>query len=300
MKKHAITQWKILVVILSVLVMLCAHTGRALAFELRVRNDFDKKMFVSVVYLDASPQKWRTRGWYTVQPRSERKLFFSTTKQTVYLFAELSDSKMTWGKGDITRTVITEAFSYFDGEECPNGNNRRSVEFTKYETRNDVIVYRPVSSAFNAPLKDAGESIAMANTLADKAPTIENNAVELLKLINAERKKVGAAELQFDNDMQKAAAQRASEVTRKYSHSRPDGRSYSSVFEELGLSLFASAENIAWRSGNNNISMADFNNAFMNSPGHRDNMLNGNYEIIGIGITRNGDKLYVVELFARK
>jgi uncharacterized protein YkwD len=161
-------------------------------------------------------------------------------------------------------------------------------------------VYRPVSSAFNAPLNDAGETMAMANTLADKTPTIEDNAVELLKLINAERRKVGAPALQFDNDMQKAAARRASEVTRKYSHSRPDGRSYSTVFDEFGLSPFASAENIAWRSGKGNMSMADFNNAFMNSPGHRENMLNGNYEIIGLGITRNGERMYVVELFARE
>ena len=293
MKKHVIKQWKLFTIFVTVFVILYAQTGDALALELRIRNDFDKKMFVTVVYFDASPQKWRTLGWYSVEPRSEKKVPFSTTMQTIYLSAELSGSETTWGKGDITRTVITEAFSYCEGEECPTGKNRRSVKFTKYEANNNVIVYNPISSS---PLKVAGES----NTPAGNVTSKEDATVELLNLINAERRKVGAPALEFDANMQKAASRRASEITRKYSHDRPDGRNYNTVFAEFGLAACANAENIAWRSGRGNTSMSDFNKAFMDSPGHRTSMLNHDYSIVGLGYVKNGDKHYVVELFAEK
>jgi hypothetical protein len=121
----------------------CLLPVRASALELRIRNDFDKKMTVAVVYFDGQARKWRTLGWFATDPRSERKLTLDASSDNIYIYAQLAGLTMTWGTGDITRTVRTGAFSYFDGETCPPGNHRRSVGFTKYETKNNSFTFRP-------------------------------------------------------------------------------------------------------------------------------------------------------------
>jgi len=156
-------------------------------------------------------------------------------------------------------------------------------------------------------MRDAGETPARTPQAQPQRPAqppgrvandFRASVTELFNLINAERRRAGAPALRLDETMNNAAARRASELPRRYSHDRPDGRSYSTVFAEFGITPRTSAENVAWRSGQNNQSMADFNRAFMNSDGHRANMLNRNYTTVGLGIVRDGDRLYVAQLFA--
>jgi uncharacterized protein YkwD/uncharacterized membrane protein len=276
-----------------------ASASGASSLELRVRNDFEKKMDVAVIYFDAKAKRWRTIGWYSVEPRGERKLSFSTSRSDVYIHAQVSGLNKTWGNGDATKTVTGSAFSYLDGETCPPGTNRRSVKFTKYTANNNVVEFRPKSSTSDIPLKTAGDKPTQTpGGGSASADEFKTSAAELLKLINSDRAKVGAPALRLDDTMQKAANRRASEITRKYSHDRPDGRSYSTVFAEFNLAPRMSAENIAWRSGKGNTGMAAFNKAFMDSPGHRVNMLNRDYSIVGLGFAKAGDKYFVVELFA--
>ena len=153
MKKHVLMKWKLL---LAVIVALCAQPVCAFALELRVRNDFNNRMVFAVVHFDAQAQKWRTRGWWNVDPHSERTMNFPGSD--IYIHAQLSGTTMTWGD-EITRTVIGNAFSYFDGEVCPEGRNRREVKFTKYTAQNNVVEFAPkpaASSAPAAPLEIAG------------------------------------------------------------------------------------------------------------------------------------------------
>ena len=201
-----------------------ASASSASSLELRLRNDFDKKMDVAVVYFDAKAQKWRTIGWYSVEPRSERKLSFGSSRSDVYIHAQISGLNMTWGNGDVTKTVTGSAFSYLDGETCPPGTNRRNVKFTKYEAKNNVLEFRPKASASDAPLKIAGDKPSQTTTSGGNSNNNANNPnatdefrtspAELLNLINAERRKVGAPALRLGDTMQKAASRRASELTR--------------------------------------------------------------------------------------
>jgi len=304
MKKHVTAQWKLIAVIFTTLIMLCTQAERALALELRIRNDFNKKMFVTAVYFDDLPQKWRTRGWYVTEPLSENNISLNTSNPTIYLFAELSDSIMTWGNGDITRTVIAEVFSYFDGTACPPGRYRRNVRLTKYEANDNVIQFRPSTNTSNAPLNVAVKppvpkpAKPTTQAIAGSSFSKVDPTTELLNLINAERRKVGVPALRLDINMQKAANRRASEITRKYSHTRPNGKGSSTVLAEYGIAPSINGENISWRSGKDNMGMKAFNKAFMNSPAHRSNMLNRNFSSIGLGFARDGNRLYVAELFA--
>jgi len=143
----------------------------------------------------------------------------------------------------------------------------------------------------------SGHALALEDSSQNGIEDLYNTAVfELLKLINAERENVYVPALKLDETMQKAANRRAYELLSKYSHDRPDGSNFSTVFAEFNLSPHESAENIGWK--NIEFDVAAFHKAFMGSRGHRLNMLNREYSIIGIGFSNEDDKYYIVELFA--
>lgn len=104
-------------------------------------------------------------------------------------------------------------------------------------------------------------------------------AEQVVELVNAERAKAGLPALTMDADVTAAANVRAKEIVQQFSHTRPDGSSFSSVLKEQGVSFRGSGENIAWGQKTPEQVM----NAWMNSDGHRANILNKNFKNIGVG-----------------
>ena len=104
-------------------------------------------------------------------------------------------------------------------------------------------------------------------------------AYEVLDMVNAERNKAGLSSLVMDIDLMEGAMQRATEniisvaVTGGLDHNRPDG---SSCFT---ISAKAFGENLA--AGQN--SPTNVMNSWMNSTGHRSNILDKDYVCVGVG-----------------
>jgi len=99
----------------------------------------------------------------------------------------------------------------------------------------------------------------------------------------------------------KAAAIRGDEQAELYSHTRPDGSSCFTVLTECGVSCSAAGENIAMGTADA-FTPEDIVNMWMNSDGHRKNILSPIYTSMGIGYGRDGpdeDKIYeyFVQLF---
>lgn len=101
-------------------------------------------------------------------------------------------------------------------------------------------------------------------------------AVQVLNLVNAERAKVGAGPLRLAQDLQNAAAVRAEEITRSFSHTRPDGRSCFTLVRDQKHTM---GENIAAGSSTPEAVV----DQWMHSPGHRANMLNKSFKELGVG-----------------
>lgn len=267
---------------LLVILFLLTVPDRAFALKLRIQNDFDKTMNSAVVYHDAS-RGWTARGWYVTKAGESRTFDFGGSRDTIYVHSHLAgDAKTAWGRGDVTRVVVNNAFMYADGGECPSGPDRRTVKFTKYSAKKGVVDYRPVRDN-KEPLPTAGGSVFSVPQ------------TELLKLINAERRRVGARELKLDDALSKAAAQRAVELPKVWGHTRPGGRSYSSVFAEFGLKPAKSGENVA--SNSKPLKASNFHRQFMDSPGHKKTMLNPDYSAVGLAFHQEGGMTYCVELF---
>ena len=119
-------------------------------------------------------------------------------------------------------------------------------------------------------------------------------ASEVVRLTNSARSQNGYAALVEDGALSEAAAVRAREISRSFSHTRPSGASFSSALSESGVSYLRAGENIA--SGQK--SAFEVVNAWMNSPGHRANILNSSYSRIGSASVNIDGTLYWVQLFA--
>ena len=119
-------------------------------------------------------------------------------------------------------------------------------------------------------------------------------ASEVVRLTNSARSQNGYAALVEDGALSEAAAVRAREIARSFSHTRPSGASFSSALSESGVSYLRAGENIA--SGQK--SASEVVNAWMNSPGHRANILSSSYSRIGSASVNIDGTLYWVQLFA--
>lgn len=113
---------------------------------------------------------------------------------------------------------------------------------------------------------------------------------EVLALVNAERAKNGLSPLTLDTELTSNANIRAKEIVEQFSHMRPNGESWDT------------AVTVKWSYIGENIAMGyptpeAVMNGWMNSDGHRKNILNGDFTEIGIGVCSSGGAMYWVQLF---
>ena len=118
-------------------------------------------------------------------------------------------------------------------------------------------------------------------------------ASQVAALVNAERAKYGLSALTMDTKVQQAALVRAKETAQSFSHTRPNGSSFSTALTEAGVSYRTAGENIAY----GQTTPQQVMNAWMNSSGHRANILNANYTTIGVGYTVINGTAYWAQLF---
>ena len=104
-------------------------------------------------------------------------------------------------------------------------------------------------------------------------------AEQIVNLVNEERAKAGLSALTLDAEITAAANVRAKEIKQSFSHTRPDGKNFSTALQEQGVTFRGSGENIAWGQK----TPEEVMNGWMNSDGHRANILNKNFKNIGIG-----------------
>ena len=126
-----------------------------------------------------------------------------------------------------------------------------------------------------------------------------NYARECFDLINKKRVANGLDELEWDDTIAEACDIRAQELPEKFSHLRPNGELCFTVFDEVGIELSAKAENIAEGYSTPKAAV----NAWMNSEGHKKNILNKYMTRAAIGFCYDPDsdyKYYWVQLFGRK
>jgi len=120
-------------------------------------------------------------------------------------------------------------------------------------------------------------------------------ADEVFRLTNAERAAVGLSPLYPRSELAQIAEIRAYEIIQLFSHDRPDGREFSTVFTDNDVSYHFAGENLA--AGQRTPTEAV--RGWMNSPGHRENMLRREYGHLGVAVTMDGNgRLYWTQMFS--
>ena len=107
-------------------------------------------------------------------------------------------------------------------------------------------------------------------------------------LVNAYRAQYGLEELRSSSTLNKAAKIRARELAEVFSHTRPDGSS------GLSISDKAWGENIGMGQG---LDADTVMTGWMNSQGHRENILRETFTILGVGFYEKDGMCYWVQLF---
>ena len=115
---------------------------------------------------------------------------------------------------------------------------------------------------------------------------------EVFDLINAKRAEAGLAALKIDSEVQNVARVKAKDMVDNnyFSHNSPTYGSPFEMIKNYGITYKAAGENIAGNSSNSGAV-----NAWMNSEGHKANILSNNYNYTGIGVVSSPKygKIYV-------
>lgn len=143
-------------------------------------------------------------------------------------------------------------------------------------------------------IKEENNLLISSAALSYENPELAEYAKQVAILVNRERSSYGLQPVKYSPLLSEAANVRSSELRKNFSHTRPNGTSCFTVLKEFDISYFSAAENIAYGQRTPEIVM----NAWMNSSGHRANILSKNVEYIGVGVVYSNGIYYWTQLFA--
>ncbi|MGE7665227.1 CAP domain-containing protein [Ureibacillus composti] len=132
------------------------------------------------------------------------------------------------------------------------------------------------------------QAVAPTNpTTPNASQSVSNFEQQVVDLTNAERTKAGLKPLEIYAPLMKVAEAKSADMSKNnyFSHTSP---TYGSPFDQIkaaGISYKSAGENIA----QGQKTPAEVVQAWMDSPGHRQNIMNANYTHIGVGYVENGN-----------
>ena len=128
----------------------------------------------------------------------------------------------------------------------------------------------------NPALIYPGQKLNIPNI--EDVKTLEN---EVIRLVNVERAKMGLPALKANWQLSRTARYKSQDMINKnyFSHQSPTYGSPFKMMESFGLRFSSAGENIAKGQRTPQAVM----NAWMNSPGHKANILKPEYDTIGVG-----------------
>lgn len=135
-----------------------------------------------------------------------------------------------------------------------------------------------------------------------KIPTISDNQKlekEVVTLVNKERAKQGLAPLKDNWELSRVARYKSDDMGTKnyFSHTSPTYGSPFTMMKNFGIKYTTAGENIAMGQQ----TAASVMSSWMNSPGHKANILSVNFTEIGVGVAKNNNgTIYWTQQFIGK
>jgi len=123
----------------------------------------------------------------------------------------------------------------------------------------------------------------------------EDRADRMIEKTNEVRAGCGLGQLTKDETLTEAALIRAVELQQIFAHTRPDGTAFHTVFSQVGSGGTRRGENLARGKAGVHDSVFE---AWIDSDGHRANIMNAQFAKIGIGYVEIQGVGYWCQLFA--
>ena len=166
---------------------------------------------------------------------------------------------------------------------CPNAS---APSMPDAATPNAPDTTRP-----NAPTVPDNAAPDTPDTTAPETPAPTNNGMsayetEVVRLVNVERARYGLAALTADAELSRGARVKSQDMRDKgyFSHESPTYGSPFQMMKSFGISYRTAGENIAYGYS----TPEKVVQAWMNSEGHRANILNSSYMRLGVGYVADG------------
>lgn len=184
---------------------------------------------------------------------------------------------------------------------CPNlpskPNNTPSNPNTTPEQKPDSTPNNPSTTPEQKP--DSAPS--NPSTAPEQKPSTDFSSYQqqVLDLVNAERAKRGISALTLDSSLSSVATKKSQDMIDKnyFDHTSPTYGSPFDMMKQFGISYRTAGENIAKGQKTPQEVVA----AWMNSEGHRKNILNPNFTNLGVGIAKDSNKTtYWTQMFIGK
>ncbi|MBR1735811.1 MAG: hypothetical protein IJ736_02180 [Firmicutes bacterium] len=151
------------------------------------------------------------------------------------------------------------------------------------------------------PTPQAQQPTTPTQQTTPQTPQVSQNnssyAKQVLDLVNNERAKNGLSPLVLDNALSSVAQAKSEDMMNKnyFSHTSPTYGSPFDMMKQFGISYTYAGENIA----KGQKTPEQVVNAWMNSEGHRANILNKNFTKMGLGYAASGSTTYWTQMLIR-
>lgn len=200
-------------------------------------------------------------------------IIFGVTNQDVPVYGTLQTY---YDAGTNTLVLIPGEKVYITPITTSNTENNNTQGTTETTTVDDSEITIPTESASEKPVIP------------------ENLIKEIFELTNKERENYELAALTYNDEIQEAADIRAKEIAQQFSHTRPNGTSCHTVVENIDY--FVTGENLI-KADNTIATGEQMMKTWMNSEGHRNNILLADYESMAVGVYVTDDVTYAVQIF---
>lgn len=184
--------------------------------------------------------------------------------------------------------------SYYYSQSCNTGSNSQlsNTDFWQ-QLLNKLGWQQAENTGSQQPTTPTTPDTPDNEETTGNVNTDSSYAAQVAELVNRERAKQGLNPVTLDEEISAAATVRAKEAAQSFSHTRPNGSYCFTALKEAGISYRGAGENIAYGQSTPAAVMTDW----MNSSGHRANILNAKYTKIGVGYTVINGTAYWAQFF---
>lgn len=229
----------------------------------------------------------------------KKKMFMSAAAAAAIIFTGVGANQAEAANCDTVKQVTYQSMNKEDMQKVLN------QYLTKYNVTLPAAqaqqkpVQKPVQKPAQKPAQEAGTAnqpkpeakpeVTPDKSTGEKETSSELSAFEqeVVKLTNAEREKQGLAALKIDTELSKVARAKSQDMkdNNYFDHNSPTYGSPFDMMKKFGISYTTAGENIA----QGQQTPEEVVQAWMDSQGHRENIMNSSFTHIGVGYVESGN-----------